>query len=251
ELIEQYKIWRKKALVNPNGQAGLTKHTRRGARAHTINFELGTLKTIFNLAVKWGYLTRNPVVGVSMLKVEDAKLPRFLSKEECQRLLAACPAELYPVYFTFLNTGMRKGELINLTWEDVDLKTRKILIRPKSDWQPKTRPREIPINDGLHRLLTRLKKTKTDSPYVFPGPDGQRLTVKLREKLIRIAEQAGIADLTRVHTLRHTFASHLIMAGVDVPTVQKILGHSDIETTMLYTHLAPTHLTEAVNRISF
>ncbi len=77
------------------------------------------------------------------------------------------------------------------------------------------------------------------------------LKTKLREKLIQIAKKAGIEDLTRVHTLRHTFASHLVMGGVDFPTVMKLMGHSDIQTTMIYAHLAPDHLADAVNKLPF
>ena len=259
EVIDRYKVYRRDAWVNPNGQPvdaenGVNGHTRKGARAHTINFEVGTLRTILNLAIKWGHLSENPTKRVSKLKVNDSKPPRFLTVEECQRLLDACPPDLYPIYFTFLNTGMRKEELEYLEWSDIDLKRRRIRIRRKEDWQPKTGERDILINDPLLNLLNelKLKNDKTvKSRFVFCYRDGTRLKTKLREKLIQIAKQAGIEDLTRVHTLRHTFASHLVMNGVDLPTVMKLMGHSDIQTTMIYAHLAPDHLADAVNRLSF
>ncbi len=259
ETIDRYKIYRKDAWVNPNGQSvesdkQVNGHTRKGARAHTINFEVGVLKTAFFLAVKWGHLTENPTKGVKKLKVNDSKPPRFLTEEECRRLLDACPPELYPIYFTFLNTGMRKAELENLEWTDIDFRRRKISIRRKEDWQPKTGEREIPVSDSLHDLLVTQKQRndkRLKSNYVFCHSDGGKLKTKLRERLIRIAEQAEIADLTRVHTLRHTFASHLVMKGVDLPTVMKLLGHSDIQTTMIYAHLAPDHLAGAVNKLDF
>jgi len=69
--------------------------------------------------------------------------------------------------------------------------------------------------------------------------------------MIQIAKQAGIEDLTKLHTLRHTFASHLVMQGVDLPTVKKLMGHSDIQTTMIYAHLAPDHLADAVDKLAF
>ena len=71
----------------------------------------------------------------------------------------------------------------------------------------------------------------------------------LRNELIKIAEKAGIEDFTKVHTLRHTFASHLVMQGVDLPTVQRLMGHASVETTMIYAHLAPDHLSKAVNKL--
>ena len=259
EVIDRYKVYRKDAWVNPNGQPvesddDVNGHTRKGARAHTINFEIGALKTIFNLAIKWGHLKENPTQGVGKLKVNDSKPPRFLTVEECRRFLEACPPDLYPIYYTFLHTGLRKAELENLEWEDIDFRRRKIKIRRKEDWQPKTGEREVPISDGLCRLLKDLNDRRGRSQkagYVFCHAGGGKLRTKLREKLIQIAREAGIEGLTRVHTLRHTFASHLVMSGVDLPTVMKLMGHSDIQTTMIYAHLAPDHLADAVNRLEF
>ena len=260
DLVDRYKVFRKEGRMNADSQVvesqteGTEHPEKKGARSHTINFEIRTLKLVFNLAIKWGYLKENPTKEVAKLKVNDSKPPRFLTVEECQRLLAACPTELYPLYFTFLNTGMRKAELENLEWDDVDLERRKISIRRKESWQPKTGEREIPINDALHDLLQNLRQdndARNQSNYVFSAKDGSKLRTKLREKLIKIAQQAGIENLTRVHTLRHTFASHLVMQGADLPTVMKLMGHADIQTTMIYAHLAPDHLAEAVNRLTF
>jgi len=86
---------------------------------------------------------------------------------------------------------------------------------------------------------------------VFCHPDGGNLKTKLRERLIRIVKNAGMADLTRVHTLRHTFANHLMMKGVDPPGLMKSMGHSDIEAIIIYAHPAPDHLADAVNKLTF
>jgi len=259
KTLDLYKVFRKDSWVNPNGKPvesdnDVNGHTRKGARAHTINFEIGALKTMFNLAIKWGYLKENPTTNVKPLKVNDSKPVRFLTDKEVSTFLNACPPDLYPIYFTFLNTGMRKAELENLEWEDVDLKRRKIKIRRKEFWQPKTGEREIPISDKLHKLLVRLKVSNDksiESNFVFPDSSGGIIRTKLRERLIRIAKEADIEGLTKLHTLRHTFASQLVMSGVDLPTVMKLMGHSDIQTTMIYAHLAPDHLADAVNKLSF
>jgi site-specific recombinase XerD len=257
--IDEYKVFRKGEWVNPNGDPvesddDVSGYTRKGARAHTINFELGTLRTIFYLAVKWGYMRENPVRGVVRLKVNDSKPPRFLTKEECQRLLENSPPDLRAIFFTFLNTGMRKAELENLEWSDIDFKRRKIKIRRKDFWHPKTGEREIPMNQAVHDLLKSLKQ-KNDrglkSNFVFPNKDGGKIKEKLRRQIISIAKKAGIEGLTKLHSLRHTYASHLVMKGVDLPTVQKLMGHSDIQTTMIYSHLAPDHLADAVERLQF
>ena len=259
ETVDQYKISRKNAWVNPNGspvedEDDIKVHTRKGARAKTINFELSVLRTMFNLAIKWGYLKENPTKNVVRLKVTDSKPPRFLSKAECQSLLENSPEDLRPIFFTFLHTGMRKGELENLEWSDVDFKRRKIRIRWKDFWQPKTGEREIPMSQQLYDLLRNLQeknKKGISSSFVFPHKDGGRIKTKLRLQLIKISEIAGIEDLTRIHSLRHTFASHLVMSGVDLPTVQKLMGHADIQVTMMYSHLAADHLSEAVEKLDF
>lgn len=257
--IDGYKVFRKGEWVNPNGDTvesdeDVSSHTRKGARAHTINFELGALRTIFYLAVKWGYLKENPVRKVVRLKVNDSKTPRFLTMEECRKLLESSPADLRNIFYVFLNTGMRKAELENLEWSDIDFKRRKIKISRKEFWHPKTGEREIPINQGTYELLERLKKSNEKglkSSFIFPHRDGGRIKDKLREQLIKIAKKAGIEGLTKLHSLRHTYASHLVMKGVDLPTVQKLMGHSDIQTTMIYSHLAPDHLADAVEKLEF
>jgi len=257
EVIDRYKIYRKSSWVNGNGHPiendeEVTEKTRKGARAHTINFEVDTLRMIFNLAIKWNYIKDNPTKGVKRLKVDDAKPPRFLTKKECQKLLDESPSELYPVYFTFLNTGMRKAELENLQWSDIDLRRKRILIRRKENWQPKTGERELPINDDLFQLLKDLKEQANRSDnedYVFSIIHSGHSHNWLRLELIKIARKAGIKDLTKIHTLRHTFASHLVMNGVDLPTVKRLMGHTDIQTTLIYAHLASEHLTDAVNKL--
>jgi integrase len=259
KLIDQYKIYRKNELVNPNGKPVMdgdrvSPLTQKGVKAHTINTDLKVLSTMFNLAVKWEYLKENPARKVTRLKVNDAKPPRFLSKDEIKRLLDNSPEHLFPIFFTFLNTGMRKGELENLEWSDIDLRRKKIRIRRKEFWKPKTDERDIPINPPLLRLLSDLKRNNDKglkSNFVFPHKDGGRIKTKLREELIKVARKADIEDLTKLHSLRHTFASHLVMGGVDLPTVKKLMGHSDIQTTMVYAHLAPDHLSEAVDKLGF
>jgi len=256
EHIDLYKSFRR-----DNGNGNQSKFTiaqndatLKGARAKTVNFEIDTLRTLFNVAIKWEYLKENPTQNITRLKVTDSKPPRFLTEEECEKILEYSPEELRPIFFTFLNTGMRKAELENLEWEDVDLRRKKIKIRRKPFWQPKTGEREIPLNQKMCELLSGLKKanaTGLRSNFVFPHSDGTKIKTKLRRQLIKIGKQAGIKDLTAIHALRHTFASQLVMKGVDLPTVQKLMGHTDIKTTMIYAHLAPDHLADAVEKLGF
>jgi len=236
KLFEDYKTFRKE----------------EGAANKTVNIELQTLGAMFNLALKWGYATANPVKGVSQLKEDNGKKPRFLSQGECRILLENCGEDLYPVFYTFLNTGMRKGELENLEWSDVDFERRKIKIQIKNGWRPKTSEREIQMNDGLFELLKKHKaETQNGLSYVFHKKGAPIEPNLLRKRLMSITKKCGFPDVTKIHTLRHTFASHLVMKGVDLPTIKKLMGHSDIETTMIYSHLADEHVDKAVERLDF
>lgn len=258
KFFEDYKTHRKTMPVSKNGQPVRIKddqslnngNAKMGAKTNTINMEIKTFRTILNMAIKWDYLSNNPMKGVTTLKVNDAKPPRFLTKEECEKLLEDCNDELYPIIFTFLHTGMRKAELENLEWQDIDFERRKIKIRLKDFWKPKTAEREIPISDELSHVLENLKKKQSKSKFVFCDKNGERLKRKLRRDLMRLTKKCGFPDVTKIHSLRHTFASHLVMNGVDLPTVQRLMGHTDIQTTMIYSHLAPDHLNEAVNKLN-
>ena len=247
-LFERYKTYRANCVTTPNGRPADGEAGARRPKANTINMEIGTVRTIFKRAVEWGYLGRNPTDGVKMLRVTDAKPPRFLTRDECRKLLENCPPELHPIFFTFLHTGMRKSEVLNLQWKDMDFARRKIRITNKPFWTPKTAEREVPMSQKMKKLLRGMTRGKPDD-FVFCGSGGGRLRRKLRRDLMRVTAACGFPDVTKLHSLRHTFASHLVMSGVDVPTVQKLLGHADIQTTMIYAHLLPDHLSSAVDKL--
>ena len=218
-------------------------------KSRTINYEIKTIRSILNFGIKHGLCRNNPTQDVPALKVNDSKRPRFLDSAEVELFLAASPPDLYPIFYTFINTGLRKGELINLQWCDIDLKRAKLSIRKKDFWVPKTKERDVPLHKGMIELLKELMpKGVKPTEFVF-GSDPGFLGRNLRKNLISIAKKADIENFTKIHSLRHTFASHLIMKGVDLPTVQKLLGHSDIQTTMIYAHLAPDHLVDAVDKL--
>ncbi len=249
--IEQYKIWRKNVITEPKDADATTvkpQYCKQGAAMYTINFEVMTVKTMLNLAVKWKKLEANPARGIKKLKTDDSKKRRFLTDAECGKLLKASPLRLYPIFFILLNTGMRKGELINLEWKDIDFNRGMIKIQRKPFWVPKTGEREIPMSK---KVLEVLKSLPRESDFVFTGKNGKTLAPNtLRTQLCVIAKKAGIQDLTEVHALRHTFASRLFMKGIDAPTVQKLMGHTNIQTTMIYTHQTPEHMRNAVEKLS-
>ena len=222
------------------------------AKDNTINFELRTLRTVFNLAVTWRYLTENPTKGVKFLTITDAKKPRFLTQEEITKLLENSSGEIQLVFRTFLLTGMRSGELENLEWDDIDFRHKLIHIRNKDFWHPKRRhERDIPIHDELLPLLqAHKKKHGKRSNFVFcNGDDSPFSHNRLRRALCSVTKRGGLPDVTKIHSLRHTFGSQLVLNGVDLPTVRDLMGHKDIETTMIYVHRTPDHLVSSVNRL--
>ena len=236
KLFEDYKAYRKD----------------QGMAHNTINNEIGVLKSLFNRGIKWGYLKDNPLRYVDKLKIPKTVPPRFLRVAECDHIIAMADVWFKPILIAYLNTGMRKGELEHLMWEDIDMQRKRIMIRKKDGWNPKTNEREIPINDKMRPLLIKLRAASRNRGYVFTNKSGGKLSRNhIRNKLLITLKKAGISDVSKVHTLRHTFASHLAMDGVDMMTIKKIMGHADIATTMIYSHTTEQHLVDAVNKISF
>jgi len=232
QILENYKIERLKVVKNM-----------------TVNRELITIKAMFSKAVEWGCLDRNPAEKIKQFKIRKDERPRFLGKDEITRLLNACTDGLYPFVYTALNTGLRSSELVYLRWKDVDLEKRKITVHSRDDWQSKSgKSRTIDINDNLFEFLKKYKYQRSE--YVFCTKDGRPLVNNLNRRFRNAAKRAGLSGIS-IHSLRHTFASHLVMASVPLATVSKLLGHADIKTTMIYAHLSPDHLKSAVNKLNF
>ena len=145
-----------------------------------------------------------------------------------------------------INTGLRRGELFNLQWADVDLVRKVITVEGQTSKSGQTR--YVQLNSEAINTLLEWKK-QTDSAIVFASPvTGERFD-NINKSWARLREEAGITDF-RFHDLRHTFASKLVMAGIDLYTVKELLGHSTIQMTERYAHLAPEHKAEAVEAIA-
>ena len=210
----------------------------------TLNKEVGTLRHMLAKAVSWGFLERSPFSrGESLHLKENNQRLRFLNEEEAERLVAKCSDHLRPIVLCALNTGMRKGEILALKWEDV--RNGFIYVRKsKTD-----EARQIPINDTLAEMLKGLRvKNQLQSPYVFCIKSGGKLTNigSVQRSFERARKKADIDDF-RFHDLRHTFASWLVMRGASLKVVQELLGHKSLTMTLRYSHLAEAHKVEAVN----
>jgi len=215
----------------------------KGLRPASNNKTLHILKHMFRKAVEWDMVGEDTLKGVRKvqpLKNEGKRL-RYLSQEECKDLINACDPHLRPIVVTALNTGMRRGEILSLKWENVDLKHGFILLDKTKNGER----REIPINATLRAVFNDLVR-RVDSPYVFYHRKSGEAYQETKRSFKSACRKAGITDF-RFHDLRHTFASHLIMAGVDLTTAKELLGHKDVKMTLRYAHLAPSHKVKALD----
>jgi integrase len=224
------------------------KMLAKGSRSpQTINRYFAALRRILNLAIMEGKLTLNPVRGVKFFPEPMGRL-RFLSEGEIVRLEEVVDPAHWPIIAFALETGLRLSEQFHARWDCVDTE-RGILTVPLSK---SGRTRHVVLSDEALAILRSLSSW-LHSPYLFPSPlnaaqpmQGRHFVVKVYEAALK---QAGIIG-TNWHTLRHTFASRKVMAGVDIRTVQELLGHSTITMTMRYAHLSPMHLKDAANKAS-
>ena len=217
------------------------KRQQDGRSDVTINRELSFLRNLFNMAIKWDRATTNPVREVKFAKEDNGRI-RFLTRDEEERLLAACKKPLKPVVVTAIHTGFRVSELLSLTWSDVDFERRRVQVR--AAYAKNGESRSIPMNEVLTGTLEAIRisdgavfRNRTGAPYRC-----------IRTAFENAVKRAEIDDFT-FHDLRHTFASRLVMAGVDLPTVKQLMGHKDIEMTLRYSHLSDDHVQRAVDAL--
>jgi excisionase family DNA binding protein len=215
-----------------------------GVSKTTVNRCLQILKRMFNLAIDWGYASENPVRKVRLFSEKDNLKERVLSAEEEVRLLDASPEHLKPIIIMALNTGMRRGEILGLRWLNVDFERRIIKIEKSKSGEQ----RSIEINGTLLELFRRLRTANPGSEFVFSTFKTRQPFVEVGKAFRRASKIAGISGV-RFHDLRHTFASRLIEAGVDIITVKELLGHSSVKITERYTHTRSELKRRAVEKL--
>jgi len=209
----------------------------------SINRELACLKTIFNKAIDWDLVSVNPVTKVKLFPEKPNKL-RVVSDQEFQNVYNNASDFLKPILVTGINTGMRRGEIFNLKWEDVNMKEGYILVRESKN----NDSRIIPINKVLMETLNSVTNNGSGE-YIFSHNSGND-PVKTFKTAFNSAIRRSGAKKFRFHDLRHTFASKLVMAGVDIVTVQELMGHKSINMTKRYSHPTPEHKRHAVERLN-
>ena len=254
---------------------------KAGMQPRSINRDVQRLQSVLSRAVEWGILERHPLAGLKPLKADKTGRVRFLTAEEEAALRKALETReqglrqarirfntwrlargkkplperegdyldhLRPLVTVALNTGLRRGELLGLTWGAVSLSGKMLTVTAATAKSGHTR--RVPLNAEALQVLTvwreRQGKPKADA-LVFPGHDGQRMK-RVDTSWASLVKAAKLKNF-RLHDCRHHFASKLVQAGVDLYTVKELLGHSEIAMTERYSHLAPDNLYAAVERI--
>ena len=226
------------------------------AAAGSVHATLAYLSRMYSWAIKQGIVTTNPVRGVErptavpsvdyFSREEVLDLLRVAAEraaDQSARLLACC------VHLA-VHTGLRKGELLGLRWQDVDFNSLRLTVARSFQTTPKSgKARHLRLPAACVPILREWRK---ECPVTAEG----RIFPVFKKTLDRWTEELLQAAFIRVpahpwHALRHTFASHFVMSGGNILTLQKILGHSDVKVTMVYAHLAPDFLGAEMNRIQF
>ena len=237
-------------IVDPAAvRAFLAAMTRDGLSKRSQGRALSAVKSLFRFACREGRLAANPAAGVRTPKHEKT-LPRHLRPGEIERLVEA-PADDDPlarrdraILELLYATGLRVGELVSLDWPDVDLEARVLRVMGKGG-KERMVPFGVPAAEALGAWLEDWDGVFSRSPAgdrtgepVFLGQHGRRLSDRsVRRVIDRRAAEAGVPPGIHPHTLRHTFATHLLEEGADLRTIQELLGHSSLATTQRYTHV--------------
>ncbi len=215
----------------------------QGAAPKTINLELGLGKHIFNIGIKQLEWTRdNPFVRIPMEKLPPART-RWFTDDEIKRLYEASDDWLKPIIKLTLSTGLRESDVLDLRWQDIDLKRDVITLQVTKT----KRMLGLPMNNAVRELLLGLNKVRhINCDFVFHNGNGERLSAStLRHAFDRACRRANVEDCT-FHTLRHTVASKLVQSGISLYQVQMLLGHSTPSMAMRYSHLSPDNLKSVV-----
>jgi integrase len=233
--IEQFKKQRKETPV-------------RGGKIRSdvsVNRELEVLRHMLNKAVEWGMLDQNPFTRFKdpIFFEERNDRVRFLEEDEIKRLLNVSPLYLANLIKGAIFTGLRKGDLFNLKWSDVNLERGFLNYREQ---KKRDKLGFKYLNGDMIGLLMEIPKGESD--FIFLGPDRKPLK-DIKRSFHTALKKAGIKDF-HWHDLRHTSASHLLMRGASMKAVQEHLGHTTIAMTQRYSHLSRDFQREEVNRLN-
>jgi integrase/recombinase XerC len=220
----------------------------------TVARKLATLRSFYKFLVKRNHITSNPVVSIRTPK-QEKRLPRFLEYDEIKKLLGTPPVNTWlgardrAILETLYSTGIRVSELVALNMDDIDFLGEVVHVRGKGK-----KERIAPIGSSAlqtiqHYMEYRNKRAQSngnfDAKVLFVNKHGQRLSTRsVRRKMDKYLKIAGLDPAISPHTLRHSFATHMLNNGADLRSVQELLGHQSLSTTQIYTHLTTRKLKE-------
>jgi integrase/recombinase XerD len=225
------------------------------------------LRAFWNKLLKWNFVSTNPWAQVKLQKRQAVK-PAYLTEAMLDKVLPFIEQEVIrDAVVTTFYTGMRRGEVVQITWKDVNLQKDLITIGSETFLSKTRKQRVIPIHPKVKEILLRKLKIKNEkfkmiegeysnvrvvqlpdkNRYVFCKPNGYCFTADyLSRQFKRAARKAGIDEAIHFHSIRHGSITGMILNGANVPTVQRIAGHANIQTTMMYTHIGLDDMREAV-----
>jgi len=216
------------------------------------------LKRMLAFGVDRGLIDSSPIAGVKPLRRHGKKFRRALRPDEVELLLEHATPRFRSIWLAFLHTGLRKSELVELRWADIDWEERLILVQAKRGWQTKTgEVRAIPLTDELYAELQRLKQEadqrRPRAPYVFTTKHGSPYKWNLRTRLAETVERGGIDPQgVDLHALRYTYITDLIRNGANIKAVQELAGHKRISMTLdIYSQVFVCDRVSAMEKLSY
>jgi integrase/recombinase XerD len=222
--------------------------TQRGAHLY-----YRTLKAALNKAVEWNYISINPFTKIKFPKISKS-FPIFISEDELLIILANTQYEhLKDIFTVAFYTGLRLGELVNMRWNWLDFLQNQITVKCSDEFQTKSKKeRIVPMSEKVRAILFKRYNMYLHNldEIVFYSRRGKRLYQEsISKQFKKIVRNANLNDKIHFHTLRHSFASLLVQKGVSLYVVKELLGHEDLATTQIYSHLDKNNLTNAIAMI--
>lgn len=240
-----------KKVTNVRIRTFLAKLRDAGCSKRSAARKLASVRSLYRYLCRRKYVRSNPASGVRSPKLER-KLPAFLDVQEVRRLLEQPRAEGFQglrdraILETLYSTGIRVSELVNMDLRGIDRRSGVVRVLGKGRKErlaPLGTYAQAAIADYLALRDAHFAGRRFDRQAVFLNKDGARITARSVERLIgKHAAGAGLADKTSPHTLRHSFATHMLNNGADLRSVQELLGHVSLSTTQIYTHVTHERL---------
>ncbi len=217
--------------------------------SYVVKREFAYLSVVCNYALGKKYLNENPVKGIKKIKLPE-KLPLFFSETDFQILLNATNSKDLRDLFVFgINTGLREMELITLRWSQIDFMNRLVILDNRHHLTKSKKIRNVPLNLKALQVVTERQINK-GSDFIFTYNNEPIKQHFISHKFKKIIIKAGLNPKLNVHSLRHSFASWLIQSGVSIYSIRKLLGHSDLRITSIYSHLRSEDLMDSVNKLN-